>query len=94
MVPAGTMPLVPFNGVVVNVVPLQVVTVIAVTAAIGLIVTVTANAAPTHDPLVGVTIYVAVTVVLFELISVPKIPFCVDCPDPFVKPVPAGADQV
>ena len=55
-VPAGTTPSVPLVGVNVNNTPLQVIVVIAVTLAVGLIVTVTAKLAPVHVPDTGVTV--------------------------------------
>ena len=56
VVPAGTIPLVPFTGVVENATPLQLTAVIAVTDATGLIVTVIENALPVQLPDTGVTI--------------------------------------
>ena len=46
VVPAGTMPLVPLDGVVLNTVPVHTVVLIAVILACGFIVTVTLNTAP------------------------------------------------
>ena len=46
VVPAGKIPLVILVGVTVNVTPLQVIVLIAVIAGVGLMVTVTVNAAP------------------------------------------------
>ena len=54
-VPAGTMPFIPSTGVTSNATPLQVVAVISVGVAIGLIVTVTLNTAPVQFPDNGVT---------------------------------------
>ena len=59
-VPAGTIPLVVFTGLTVNSTPLQLTVVIAFITAVGLIVTVTVNAAPVQFPDNGVTVYVAV----------------------------------
>jgi hypothetical protein len=55
-VPAGTMPLVRFDGLTVNATPLQLTPVIAVISAVGLIVTVTVNVAPVQLPDNGVTL--------------------------------------
>jgi hypothetical protein len=73
VVPAGTMPSVPFAGVAVNATPLQVVAVILVIAGLGLTVTVTVKFAPVQLPDKGVTVYVAVCAVLVGLVSVPEI---------------------
>ena len=59
MLLAGTIPLVIFAGVTVNPVPPHTMVVIAVTAGLGFIVTVTVNVAPTQLPVVpdvGVTV--------------------------------------
>ena len=55
VVPAGTIPLVTFVGVTVNVTPLHVIVLIAVIAGVGLIVTVTLNTKPVQLPVIGVT---------------------------------------
>ena len=55
-VPEGTIPLVPFVGVTVKLVPLQITLVIAVTTAVGFTVTVTVNVVPLQLPETGVTI--------------------------------------
>ncbi len=55
-VPAGTIPLVLFTGLTLNVTPLQLTVVIAVITAVGLIVTVTVNVTPVQLPDNGVTI--------------------------------------
>ena len=55
-VPAGTIPLIPFVGVTVKLIPLQVIAVIAVTDAVEFTVTVTVNIAPVQLPDNGVTI--------------------------------------
>ena len=56
-VPAGTIPFVPFTGVMAKLTPLQLTAVIAVIAANGLIVTVTLKfGLGPHTPGVGVTI--------------------------------------
>jgi hypothetical protein len=54
VVPAGTIPLVPLAGVCVKPVPLHVVVDIAVTAGVGLTVTVRVNVVPIHPLIVGV----------------------------------------
>ena len=56
VVPAGTVPLVPFTGVVLNIAPEHTVVLIAVTLACGFIVTVTLNATPVQEPDLGVTV--------------------------------------
>jgi hypothetical protein len=56
VVPAGTIPFVPFAGVMLNDAPLHVVVVIAVMAGVGFTITVTANALPAQVPEVGVTV--------------------------------------
>ena len=70
-VPAGTTPFVPLVGVTVNNTPLQLTPVIAVTLAVGFKVTVKVNVEPTPQGELGVTTYVAVTVVLVVLVRVP-----------------------
>ena len=55
VVPAGTIPFVPFTGVTLKNTPPQVMPVIALITADGLIVTVIANVVPTQLPDVGVT---------------------------------------
>ena len=61
VVPAGTMPFVPFTGLTVNNTPPQLVALIGVITAVGLIVTVNVNAAfAPHNNELGVTVYVAV----------------------------------
>ena len=54
-IPAGTIPFVPFIGLIVNATPLQLTELIAVITGVGLIVTVTVNAAPVQLPDTGVT---------------------------------------
>jgi hypothetical protein len=57
VVPAGTMPFTPFAGVTVNKVPLHPVPVMALTTAIGFIVTATVNGVPAPQPtILGVTV--------------------------------------
>ena len=60
VVPAGTMPFVPFTGVTLKNNPLHVVFVIALIEAFAFTVTVTVNGAPVQLPDSGVTVYVAV----------------------------------
>ena len=55
VVPAGTMPLVPLDGVVLNTVPVHTVVLILVIAATGFIFTVTVNDAPAQLPDTGLT---------------------------------------
>jgi hypothetical protein len=83
-----------FTGLTVNAVPLQTVVVRSWIEGLGLTVTVTVNVGPVQDPDVGVTVYVAVCVVLVGLVNVPVI----DEPDPVAPPVKppviVGAFQV
>src|ERR1043166_1782730 len=83
VVPTGTIPFVTFNGVTVNVAPLQIVVVKLFIDGLGFTVTVTVNVDPVHEPDVGVTVYVAVCAVLVGLVNVPVI----DEPDPATPPV-------
>ena len=93
--PAGTIPLVRFVGLTVNATPLQLTELIAVITAVGLIVIVTVNVAPVHDPDNGVTIYVAVCVVFNGFVKVPLIVVAFVAGDPPVKPpVTLGALQL
>jgi hypothetical protein len=73
LVLAGTIPLVISVGVTLNVVPLQIVALMAVITAFGFTVTNTVNVAPTQSPkvVVGVTMYTAVLVTLELLVRVP-----------------------
>ena len=85
VVPAGTIPFVPFTGLTVKPTPLQVVVVIAVITAVGLIVTTTVKVALAPQfTVVGVTIYVAECAVFVGFVSVPLIN---DAPLPVVPPV-------
>jgi len=94
-VPAGTTPFVPLVGVTVNNTPLQLTPVIAVTLAVGLIVTVTAKLAPVHVPDTGVTVYVALCCVFVGLTKVPLM-FTAFVPivPPVNPPVTTGAFQL
>ena len=56
VVPAGNVPFTPLVGVTVINTPLQVVAVIGVVSALGLMVIVVVKAAPTQEPEVGVTV--------------------------------------
>ena len=60
VVPAGTIPFVPFTGVTTNPIPPQVIAVMALITADGFTFTVTVNVVPVHDPDNGVIVYVAV----------------------------------
>jgi len=75
VVPAGTIPFVIFDGLSVNNTPLQLIVLIAVITAVGLIVTVTVNTAPVQLPLVGVTVYVAVKAIFVVFVKSPIIVF-------------------
>ena len=55
-VPAGTIPFSPLVGVIEKPIPLQVIPVMVLIYAVGLMVTVTVNGAPMQGPEVGVTI--------------------------------------
>ena len=94
-VPAGTMPSVRFVGLTVNATPLQLTELIAVITAVGLIVIVTVNVVPVHDPDNGVTIYVAVCVVFNGFVKIPLIvvAFVAGAP-PVNPPVTLGALQL
>ena len=73
VVPDGTISPPPLLGVTVKPVPLQVLAVLFAIVALGLTVTVTVNVDPTQlpaAPLVGVTVYTTVCVVLVKLVSV------------------------
>ena len=95
MVPVGIMPFTPSVGVMANITPLQVVTVIALIDAAGLIVTVTVKVAPVQLPDNGVTVYVAVNGEFAGLISVPLIFVAFVAAAPPVKPpVTSGAGQL
>ena len=85
VVPAGTMPFVPFTGLTVNNTPPHPVVLIGVITAVGLIVTVKVNVAFTpHKVDVGVTVYVAVCCVFVGFVNVPVI---VDTPLPVPPPL-------
>ena len=60
VVPAGTIPFVPFTGVTLKNTPLHDTPVIALIVAFAFTVTVTVNVAPVQLPDTGVTVYVAV----------------------------------
>jgi hypothetical protein len=93
VVEAGTIPLVVFTGVAVNEFPLQMVELIAVTAGVGLTVTVTLNAVPPQDPEVGVTEYTTLMAALVVLVKVPEILAAFVPDDAPVIPATTGADQ-
>ena len=95
VVPAGTIPFVPFTGVTLKNNPLHVVLVIALITADGFTFTVNENTAPVQLPDNGVTRYVAVLVILVVLPKIPLIPFDAEaCVTPPVIPVPVGAFHV
>ena len=94
VVPAGTMPFVPFTGVTLNNVPVTTVVLISVIVATGLIFTATVNDAPAQLPDTGLTWYVAVTKLLVVFTNVPLILPALVPDNPPVKPVPVGADQL
>ena len=71
MVPAGTIPLLPFTGVILKNWPLQIVCGIGVIDGRGSIVTVTVNAAPLHPFVEGLTVYTALTGAFVVLVNVP-----------------------
>ena len=72
-VPVGTIPFRPSVGDTLKVSPLQIVVLIVVITAVGLIVIVIVNVAPVHAPDNGVTIYTAVCVVFNGFVKVPLI---------------------
>ena len=94
VVPVGIVPLVPFAGITVKLVPLQVVAVIAVITAIGFTVTVTVNGVPVQLPEVGVTVYVAVCTALVGFTNVWLIDAPVAVTPPVIPPVTTGVDQL
>ena len=95
-VPAGIIPLAPFTGLIVNKIPLQVVADNGVIVAAGFSVTISVKLMPVPQLLIlGVTVYVAVTVELVVLVNVPVILLTNDiCDVPPVKPDPVGAVQL
>lgn len=94
VVPAGITPLIPFVGGAVKVTPPQLVAVISVTAATGLIVTTSVKVFPfPQSAVIGVTIYVAVMAILDVCDNVPEIFVPVPLTPP-VKPEPVGANQL
>lgn len=56
VVPAGTKPPVPFNGITVNAPPLHIISVCRLISGFGFIVRVTVNAGPVQLPEIGVTV--------------------------------------
>ena len=95
VVPAGTIPFVPFTGVTLNKTPLQLVPVIALITAVGFTVTVTVNVDPVQLPDNGVTVYVAVCVVLVGFVNNPLIlTAVVPLTPPVIPPVTPGALQL
>ena len=72
-VPVGMTPLVTSVGVNVNNTPLQVTEVIAVIVALGFRLTVKLKTDPKHEPVFGVTIYVAVSALFVGFVKVPVI---------------------
>ncbi len=89
------MPLVILVGLTVNNTPLQLTAVIALITAVGLMVTVTVNAAPVQLPDNGVTIYVAVCAVFVGLVKLPLINDAFVALDkPVIPPVTVGTDQL
>ena len=82
-------------GVAVNVLPLHIAAAMFEIVGAGLTVTITVNVAPGHVPTVGVTVYVAVCVVLVGFERVPLI-FTNAFPDapPVKPPVTTGAAQL
>ena len=65
----------PFTGVRLNNIPLQVMVVISLIVAVGLMLIVTLKLLPVQFPEIGVTIYVAVLVAFVVFIKVPEIVF-------------------
>jgi hypothetical protein len=95
VVPAGTIPFVPFVGVTLNVAPLQPVAVMALIFAVGFTDTVKENTAPVQPLYVGVTRYVAVWVILVGLVNVPiTAKVAVPLAPPVMPPDTDGADQL
>ena len=77
---------VPSVGAILKTSPLQIVTILFAMTGFGLTVVVTVNVAPLHNPLVGVTVYVAVCGILVGLVSVPLTFDCAVAVAPPVKP--------
>ena len=95
VVPAGTIPLVPFTGLTVNNTPPQLVVLIGVITAVGFTVTVTVNVGPVQLPDTGVTVYVAVCVVFVGFVNKPLIlTAVVPLTPPVIPPVTPGALQL
>ena len=97
VLPSGTIPFVWFVGVTTNATPLHVTVVIVLISAVGGTVTVTVKFAPKQlEPVLGVTIYVAVWVVFCVLRSVPNILFTTFVPlaPPVIVALYVGTFQV
>jgi hypothetical protein len=94
VVPAGTIPFVVLTGVTVKPAALHTVDVIAVTAGLGLTVTVTVKAVPAQEPEVGVTEYTTLMAALVVLVRVPVMPAAFVPAAAPVIPAATGAAQV
>jgi len=95
VVPDGMIPFTPLVGVTVKPVPLQVMEVIALITAVGFTVTVTVKVDPVQLPDNGVTVDVAVCVVLVGFVNNPLIlTAVVPLTPPVIPPVTPGAPQL
>ena len=95
VVPEGITPSDPLIGVTLKVTPLQTVALKSLMVAIGLTVTTIVNGLDKPQPVVGVTIYVAVTAALLALVKISvKLFTPVNCAFPPLNPDPVGAVQV
>ncbi len=94
VVPAGTMPSMPFTGIEVKPTPPHVVATMLLIVGSRFTVTTTVKAVPIHEPDVGVTMYVAVWAVFVELVRVPVIPEPLPADPPVMPPVTEGIDQL
>ncbi len=94
MVPIGTMPFVPLVGNNVKPVPLQTVVVMVVTAGLGFTVTVMVKATPIQDPVVGVTMYIAVWAAFVGFTRFPLMLEPLPLAPPVNPPVTVGVDQL
>jgi hypothetical protein len=91
----GTIPFRTSVGVTRKASPLQIVALMGVIIALGLSSICNVNVRPVQLPVTGVTMYVAVVIVLTVLVRFPEMKFCWEVwVAPPVNPVPVGASQV
>ncbi len=91
--PVGTIPFVTFTGETEKALPVQIAVFMAATAGLGFTVTVTVNAVPTQEPVVGVTVYTTSMAALVVLVRVPEMLAALVPAAVPVMPVATGADQ-